>query len=74
MVVFSRCQTVNFSLSITGFQVPVQVQDVVLLEPQGMVGRLLMKHFKTTETQGSVSLSCAATVLRRHLQLAEGQV
>ena len=32
----------------------MQVQDVVQLEPQGMVGRLLMKHFKSTETQGIV--------------------
>ena len=35
-------------------QVPVQVEVVPQLEPQGMVGRLLMKHFKSAETPGFV--------------------
>ena len=37
------------------FQVPVQ--DVVRVEPQGLVGRLLMKHFNSAETPGSVLCS-----------------
>ena len=45
------------------FQVPEPVKDVMPAEPQGLVGRLLMKHFNSTATLGSVKCSyCPKTM------------